>query len=160
MVSDLNDRKYNNNMNGMEWMKNKTQYIQSFYGKLIDLAAMKLTSSLWCFLAVIFTIFLLLYLYKRTNNRPREVRRHQTVEWRGIEKYIRMLYYIILSRTMAEKNIHEFTLWKKKKNQTTRKHLPSWTQWKWTVERKRYRSLFFLSFFFSRLLLYTHPLLL
>lgn len=58
-------------------MKNKTQY-SKFYGKLIDLAAMKLTSSLWYFLvAVFYKYFSSIYTHTLTDNKPREVRRQQ-----------------------------------------------------------------------------------
>lgn len=64
-----------------------------------------------------------------------------------------LLFFFVLSRTMAEKNIHEFTTEERKKR-THERRSPWWTQWKRSVERKCY--CFLLFFFFSLLIASPH----
>lgn len=59
-------------------MNKDTQY-SKFYGKLIDLAAMKLTSSLWCFLDVILAhthiyVDINFSIRRLTDNKPSEMK--------------------------------------------------------------------------------------
>lgn len=101
-----------------EWMNGiKTQY-SKFYGKLIDLTAMKLTCSLWCF----YTVHFFLHTQAGWERKREKSEDKRGMKWKRKKcAYSNVSILYILSRTMAEKNIHEFS--REKTEHTTRKSI-------------------------------------